>query len=547
MANTNKKSSKKTSNREFKTNRMNRRNSSKRERRDAEAADVLDKDVLSKSNPYTWYANFPNYAKDVASLAFGIPVGQPIPVGPNDYTVAAGVMAIEFIPSPGISKDLTSPLNRQAARFQTYLRSIQRSAANYDAADTMMYMLAIDSLYMYWAFLRRVYGVAQLFTPTNKYYPRRLIQAMGVDPDDIMLNLADFRAYVNRFALNIGRFALPKEFDLIQRHMWMCNGLYTDSPTTRAQTYVFVPYAFWVYNNTVTTGSQLDYTPFGTTDDSPNSKTFSQLVQFGDQMVKALENDDDTMSISGDMYRAYGPSGLLTVEETGDNYAVLPVYDETVLSQIENSVACGAETVVQGGSLNITQNPSVGNGAILYDPYFQGGNFQITTGNYVANVPLMTGGAILNMHMDSPSPEQVMEATRLTSVGDEVIDTVQTAPINIKLAATGADIVVQYRIGVTSPANSAAVRFLRKASNTIWIDNTATTSLQTADVEWLALSQQFDWGPMTYLAKLVSGTVDASWIAADIDNMTYAQAQQIFNIHEAATLSLLDITAPVQK
>lgn len=188
------------------------------ENRDAEIMDDARKDYMSKSNPYTWYANFPNYAKDVATLAFGVPTGQPIYLTSGDYVANAGLMTLYFTPTPGISKNLSSPVNRQAVRIQTYLRSIMRAASDYDAADTMIYLLHNDALYTYWAFLRRAYGVAQLFTPTNKYYPRRLLQAMNIDPD-IAHNLADFRAFINKFALNIGRFAMPKNFDLTQRHM----------------------------------------------------------------------------------------------------------------------------------------------------------------------------------------------------------------------------------------------------------------------------------------------------------------------------------------
>lgn len=525
----------------------NKRNSNKNQRRTKEAVDSELKTVASRTNDLSWYTNFPNYAKDVATLAFGVPVGQPVYVQGQDSVANDGIMTLLFTPSIGVSTDLTSPINRQATRFYTYLRSVQRAAASYDSADVMMYMLALDSAYTYWAFMRRIYGIAQLFTPTNKYYPRRLLLAMGVDPS-IANNLADFRAYINRYALNIGRYAMPKSFDITQRHMWMCSGLYLDSNTTRAQTYMFVPTRLFQWDNTVTSGSQLagvELVQASNVSSAANLFTLETLQEFGSNLIRNLENDEDTMNISGDLFRAYGQSGLLLVEETKDNYAVAPVYDQTVLSQIENCTITGR---ISTATCKITQDPSVNNGAIIFQPSaLLGNNLNIgdsTTPIYGRNYIAVSKNTPINAHWDSPNPGQVMEMTRLMArCANNTSPFAGASESYVPLTQTGTDIVNMVQIIVPGRNDSSAYSVITLYSNTIWLNSSGTPfSVNGASI--IAHMMQFDWAPMLYLVIYTGNAANLESVAADVDNFTVVSEDQMYNIHEAALLSVLDIPAP---
>lgn len=550
MANQNRNVVKGKKNSRIRTNkRYTKGNSTKNQRRDAEAVDTIADIAVSKSNPYAWYANFPNYARDVATVAFGNPVGSPIRLNPatNDDIVAAGVMTLNFTPTPGVSQDMSSPINRQAVRLYSYLRSIQRSAATYDAADLMMYLIAVDSLYMYWAYLRRAYGVAQLFTPTNTYYPKVLLQAMGIDPSSILSNLADFRAYINRFALNIGRFAMPKQFDLLQRHMWMTSGLYLDSDTTRAQTYMFVPFYFYKYDNTVTTGSKLTGVTLDNTIQSPIQSTFAQLVTFGNSLISNMDNDEDTLNISGDLYRAYGGE-VFSVEETSDNYAILPVYDKTVLSQIENCTLVGAFASADGETIispQITQNPTVGNGAIIFAPIVTAGRTAFTPfsgGNdkFGVNFPFANANKLMNMHIDAPSPEAVMEATRLLASTNTAALTFPSNAAAVRpLTACGSEVINFARYATMIVNQQPNWNFV--SSNTMWL-----TQGQLSAYNQLATFQQFDWAPMLYICGDADPNNTLLNVGADLDNFTSLTYDTLVNIHDAAMLSLLDSPQPIK-
>lgn len=529
------------------------------ERREEEVVDTALKAYKSRPNPWTWYGAFPDYANQVTNLAFGVPVGQPIDLGDGDTTANAGIMILHFYPTPGNSVDLNSPLNRQAFKFQTYLRSIQRAASSYDAADTIIYSMAIDSLYMFWAMMRRIYRTANLMSPTNKYLPRRLLQAQGVDPS-ISANLADFQSYINNFAINIGRFTMPKQFDINLRHMWMCEGVYLDSDTNRSQMYVFVPVGFYQYNNTVETGSELQMVAWqNLSDTQPTLHTFEDIVTFGNALLNAVINDQDTANISGDLFRAYDSGNIMTLPELQAAEMIVPIYDETVLSQIENSVAVGVPYATKTATAQtlpkITQNPGVNNGAVIFDWYFSGGVVDTTgMGNYrVFNYPLTKTSCVLNAHKSAPTSEEIMEMTRLVPVTEQPVNTPVADILRLGLQSHGSDLIAQYMIGVTSFTNPAAIRWLSSKTNTIYYNATNGTLLSGGSgLEWIALSEQFDWAPLIYIVSLTpvasaAPSVDFRFFAADVDNMTTASASQMFNIHEAAMLSLLNVPQPSQK
>lgn len=44
-------------------------------RRNREIKDTVDREIQSETNPYSWYSDFPDYAKDAATIPFAQPVG----------------------------------------------------------------------------------------------------------------------------------------------------------------------------------------------------------------------------------------------------------------------------------------------------------------------------------------------------------------------------------------------------------------------------------------------------------------------------------------
>lgn len=368
----------------------------KSQRRDEEIADTAA--AMSRSNPISFYTKFSQFAEDAGRIAFSRPLGAVHPMdirGFSSQMVAeAGVMRIAFAPTVGVSSDFTSPLNRSSINFYARLRSTQKAFGDYDHQDLTMMMLAIDSAIMYHALGRRIYGTLMDMTPTNRYYPRAIIGAAGLSFPNSQKNIQDFRAFLNEFALQIEQYALPDNIALFARHSWMCEGLYVDSETTRAQTYMFVPTGFWKYNGTSDTGSQLDWVTYlnpGAT--AVTQYTIDEFMEIGRSLINAMSNDADFAVMAGDLYAYYGGS-VLKLPYIEEKYTILPTYDKTVLSQIENAKICGPWA--SGYTPVISQNPTVNSGAIIFQPAVQ-----CSTSALVTNVRM-------NMHTDSPTPAEVM-------------------------------------------------------------------------------------------------------------------------------------------
>lgn len=496
------------------------------ERDAAEAMNDINR--FSKSNPVSFYTKFDKFVLDAARLPFANPLGvanliiDEVAGEPRqDDFYVPGIMAIRFIPSIGVSKDFTSPMNRSSIRFYTYLRSNQKASASYDHQDVSMMMVSMDSAYMFHALLSKIYSVVNQFTPANEYYSRGLMLAMNADFDDVRMHLQDLRAYINAYAYQLSQYAIPAGITWFDRHRWMCEGLYTDSTSTRAQTYMFVPDGFWVYDNTVTTGSQCTYKKYlrNGASDADVPYTYAQLKAFGDTLINAVSNEEDFAVISGDIYNFYG-GDTFKVPYIDENYSVLPIYDETVLSQIENANFVGQ---VSDASLVITQNPSVNGGAILFQPV-------TTTQNLGLNQLHM------NFHHDSPSSEEVIEASRLMAVAEDI-----PASESSNIVSCGTELVW----GVAIYSRSANLQFVRTTSisNALYY-STATTkeSLDLIIKQVMALAQ-FDWAPhvRVWTSNGTDPTYELIGSTWDIDNYDVVPKQYMQNIHLGCLLSLFTV------
>lgn len=499
----------------------------KKQGKQTDVCGTQDTIFSSRSNPVSYYTKFTTFAQDAANLPFSLPVGAPVNlefnVGDNTkFTApfyAPGVMRLAFMPTIGVSKDFTSPINRSSVRFYTYMRSNQKASASYDHQDITMMMTAMDSCYMYHAMCRRLYGIVRDFTPVNLYYAKALVAACGGIFEDLIDNLQDFRAWINQYAYNLGQYAIPKGMTFFDRHQWMCEGLYVDSQTEKAQTYMFVPDGFWKYDNTVSTGSQCTYVPYlerGIA--TPKQYTVKQLMEFGDSLLNAISNEADFAVISGDIYNFYG-GDVYQLPYVDENYQVLPTYDETVLSQIENATIFGH---VSNENQVISQNPAVNQGAIVFDP--------IVTKD-VCRIP-----AMVNMHKDHPTSDDVIEATRLLATSGE----------DGKITTCGTEVVVEAKIYAVNP-RTGNFRANPVISNVVHLnsDEAVPTQVTLSTLSDLLLIGQFQHAPQFMITTETTrqgvkeyDIIGTSW---DADNLQTIPTNYLNNINIACLLSQFEV------
>lgn len=384
----------------------------------------------SKDNDPAWYALNPQLLKDAASFPYAWPLGNKLDVGKYgnfiNHGSLPGVLVMNWAPTIGYSKDGTSPVNVASINTYTKVRHDNSGHANYDHADYMMYLLAMDSVYAFHSWMRRVYGVALTYSNTNRYYPRAIVKAMGVDFDDLQSNLADFRQYINTYAVKASALAVPAKMSIMTKHYWMSEGLYYDSNQDKPQTYLFNPIGFYKFrlSNSPTPFGELVFEPmfnngelgFSTGAKASTPWKLSDFVKYGDGLLSPIISDEDFGIMSGDTLKSFGVGGCYTLPVTEETYTVVPSYSEEVLDQIQNATFVG----MPASRWVISQDVSVGAGWILSDPTFKHPWVDAVDENELPGQNAFLVDRFLTFEHGDITPEQTMEASRWTNICTEV-------------------------------------------------------------------------------------------------------------------------------
>lgn len=516
----------------------------------------------SSDNDASWYMRYPELAKDASKLPFTTPLGKYPYVGTNGILPAGkfktgdeafgipGIMAINWFPTIGQSDDPNSPVNIVSREIYSFVRHANSGHSNYDAPDLMMYILSMDSLYSFYAAMVRVYGVMMLYNGMNRYMPKKLVEALGFDFDNISTNLAQFRWLINQVAYKLTALYVPLGMSYFERHIWLNSGLYVDSSSIKAQTYVFKQDAYYIYSATAATNyaAKLDYT------EVPDKLTLSKCEDFVNSMLDPILADEDMNIISGDMLRAFGADNLFTVAPISDDYVVVPSYSQEVLSQIQNLTVMGKPNTTidtnNGFKADIVQR--------INTEDFTPGVYQFLTfdGNYVTKSEsgenedklhawaCTTYDKLVTMLTDNPTAEEIMVATRLTNIANifaireytEQSTTYRQAHLTADMLST--EVVTGIRIynvdkngQYTSSPLSPFILYgfdVRESAFQAGFNNTC-----------LSLLSAFDWHPTIYLmhsqANDNSVTVDGTVV--EFNNFTTVDRNDLQRLHETALIS----------
>lgn len=483
-------------------------------------------------NDASWYAANEVLLNNAANLPFPYAVGSTYDFRyANTSTESVrfkslpGVMAIKLMPTVGADgTSAVTPINMAANNMYSYVRHMNSGASNYDAPDLMVYILAMDSCYSYYAMLTRLYGVMRNFSAKNYYKPEAIVRAMGIDYKDIEQHLPDLRYYINLYASKLETLRIPTTMSYLTRHMWIYSGLYTDYDNDKGQIYMYVPDGFYQYHEDTSTPSEilgnLTYKPFY---DLNVPKKFADLVNFGNQMLEVNRNSEDHNIMSGDIAKAFG-NNVFTVPSVGDDYTVEPTYSKEVLMQIHNC------TVLSG---------LITNGGVKQDR---------TTGKLSNTIKVSTsdGNAVvlnamdvpLDMDTDDVKPADIMVATRLISR----TKTTATGSNTYLVHTSGSEIVT----GVTMFNYDGDMSRLYAINFKPFVSLSNTPTSQTLRDMGIQLMNQtkFDWAPTSWIdlpdpsnPEEPEGMVPV----ADYNNLTVARVTELEKMNEVALLSMFGV------
>lgn len=202
-------------------------------------------------NDFSWYNKNPLLTESVARIPFPYRPGMKLPEvkllnsakeqAAYPQTVP-GIMTINWIPTVGYSKDNLSPISMTAKDIFSKVRSAFSGSITADAPDFIMHIMAMDSIYAYISWLKRVYRASGTFTLNNHLTPEVLLQAMGFRSSNalqILKNRTRLWGIINELIAMTDSFIVPNEFPIITRHMWMSDRAYGDAFSMNAQMYLF--------------------------------------------------------------------------------------------------------------------------------------------------------------------------------------------------------------------------------------------------------------------------------------------------------------------
>nr|AVX53395.1 putative capsid [Marmot picobirnavirus] len=522
-------------------------------------------------NDPAWYAQSPQLIKDYASLPFGNPLGSQLPnIGNLNVTAIPGVCVLYYAPTIGVANDPNAAVNVAMRNIYSYVRHENSGSTNYDAPDLMLYLLAMDSVFMFHAYLKRVLGTLMLYTSYNRYYPQTVIEAMGVKFSDIQAHISDFRGYINQYAVKIGSMRIPNSMSYMARHTWMAEHLYVDDPSTpKAQTYMYCPSTYFKFELDSHGAGKLNIVNFlinSVTGKLETLKTFEDLRNFGDSLINPLLANEDFNVMSGDILKAFGPDGIVTVTGVSENYIVLPEYSPEVLSQMENA------SIMSTVGLGVTQTTEVGTGYLVSNPTcvvnahcteipqdFPSLAMSSAAAQQLA-LPYI-GNRIFNMHHQDVTPEEVVVASRLmVCVKREGVSGDYLPPnitrVLMDVASCGSEIIESAKIFtfnyrgevLTTEETPLATSMYSVIGYESDVDRLVRWMVNQHDANYEIVSQ-FNWHPLIYPASLVVQrssqelAIPPAGLFGDVSNYTTISENNIINMNDLALLS--EFTVPI--
>lgn len=495
-----------------------------------------DTPTTKKFNDVSWYAKNEAMLRDAASYSYNNPLGSNVPwnnlitgganlsFGPVQISGSnkafPGLMSISVLPCIGISTHSGSPANIAAENVYSYVRYMNSGAKNYDQADLMLYLMAMDSIYACWNWGKRAYGYLRTYSQENQYMPKAYLMA-DINTADLSSNtmstsLANFRYYLNQAAARISAFCVPAVMPYFIRHSWMFSNIYKDSDTEKAQQYMFVPNGFYKYSETSSSsGGELKaLDTIKTTYGQPAMNTLSSYISFLNSMIDAVASSEDVGVMSGDILKAYGQEKLFKLAPIEPDYAVFPVYNEEVLNQIHNLTVVPTKPTWDA-TYNVTQE----NGYLKWNPTIQPFDFARSS-------------VLVNMPWQNVTPANTMVGTRLTAV---------TAASGIQTC--GSEIVT--RLTVFERTATGKTQKTEYTSFYLKIDPVTDLETYSYGVDDILKITNFDWHPMFIIlcahGSLSALKYDVAGIIGDISNYTLIEKDGLEKLHYTAIMSEFNI------
>lgn len=518
-------------------------------------------------NDLSWYTKYPNLLQASASVPYPFRPGQVVnlgkfpidehtsgqPVG-TQYTrrvAIPGVCVLEWVPSFGYSNNAVSPASVLAKEVYARIRKVYSGSLEADPPDLVVYLMALDSIYTFIGYWKRVFRIINTYSPENYTLPQILLQSMGFSVSDInymTLHRQDLWQAINYLILQSRKFTCPAEMDIYNRHFWMSDNVYTDANHINSQFYLFNLKGIYQYqelatpDNVMASGLTMQALDISS---SSGVNVINKMYNQGTGLINALVAWDDAYTINGYLLRAYEGVPSFTVQELQNDESFTPVYSTEVLSQIENAFPLfypmpnNSPMLLQNLQLNVSQDPK--SNEIIYLPRCKV-EFQGTTDP----TPAVTYGLCdmpysISIRNPEPTVGETVIATRLKMGVRNLLKGTYTSgsQTNTRIQYTiicGTEILMN--IAVTNIKDTGTLFSMLYLRGCEYFDGTTSNAALGEMITRWALMEQFDWHPITFSIYDGGGAGTGQVVYhGDLHNWTTITSQQLEDIHKICVYS----------
>lgn len=485
------------------------------------------------TNDPSWYLADPTLVRDAAALPFTRPAGQILGTLAFGNTSIPGLAVTRFIPTLGYSESYDSPINRTAATIYSNMRVVNSGSKIYEATDYMLYLLAVSQVHAYIAWMKRIYALATTYTSVNKFFPRAILLAEGIDYAEIVGNLAQFRYGLNNLINKAATLVVPNTMSIFQRHTFLVSNIFIEGESIKDQLHMFSPRGFYYFNAEKDEhGGCLEYKDL-------TSTTFSVdgLLKYGLDMIDRLYSDTDIAIMVADTLKAYG-NNIVRLTPLDTDLTIVPIRDVVVLEQIKNMTVLGDPKV---DTLDIKQNHLAGDRAHSYivsnlQPKFIGAsnNNEKSIREYMR---WENDKVILTTQNPAPTPVDVMELSRLKASIE--IDPV----VGSREVVYGTEYICAFDVYGIVGSENIITNACNIASPCIVV---TSTNVQLGIAEECSKLSHFKYHP-EYTIVLAAKDNPENILGAtqfwDMDNYTITNVEELKRLHEVALMS--EVWVPV--
>lgn len=530
----------------------------KRDYKDKEFLDRMREIKMIKQDP-DWYYTSEELTAPFAKIPFNRILGirnaayssvtVPSQANPNENItipatsyVSPGIMCINFIPTMGYSDKASSPLNVAANKNFAFMRRENAGSTNYTDSDLMMYYISVVGLIPAIKHAIRALKVSAVYTPTSRYMPDLLVKAMGFNPTDLRNNFENYRGRVNRLIVKFNQFPVPANFKHIKRWEFLCDNVFMDRNSTKAQTYFYRPIGIPMFNDVSTAEEELSHVsyayPWGLSTNflAPGIKYGTKIGGLIDldaylihieNALARLYNSSDIAIMAGDTLKAFSTTGVYTIPTVKEFEEIVPVYSEMGIRQFHNTEFLPIQEnisawIEQLENLTVTQELSADvTNFILKSQLLVPGNGQV-----LQKMSTM----LLNIDKPNPDWKDVIEITRTKMSGSFHAGTEVSGSWNIEVKFAS-------EIYVNAWIYSDAVIDNPQILVTSFIDSTSAGSMSPLAFK---IVSAFDWAPIFFTYEQgYSEPVQPT--LGEIDNYTFLSGTDLDHLNEAIIQDLFNI------